>query len=85
MKVPSNQIRRCPFDLRHVIMKNGLLTAIVPFDGYACPIRFSDGATVGLIVSPANEVADLERSGFGAGHLGSFCVLGNITTVGSAR
>ena len=49
-------------------MQNGLLAAIVPFDGYASPIHFSDGATVGLIVSPANALADFEESGLVAGH-----------------
>ena len=49
-------------------MLGGLLAAIVPFDGCACPIRLSDGATVGLIVSPTNAVADFEQSGLIAGH-----------------
>jgi hypothetical protein len=57
LKWTSNQIRPCALYQTHVIMQNGLLTAIVPFDGYACPIRFGYGATVGLIVSPANAVA----------------------------
>jgi hypothetical protein len=39
-------------------MQNGLLAAIVPLDGHASPIRFSDGATVDLIVSPVNAVTN---------------------------
>jgi hypothetical protein len=69
--LPSNQIRRHALHRSHVIMKNGLLAAIVPFDGYASPIRFRHGATVGLIVSPANSVADFECSRLVAGHLSS--------------
>lgn len=49
-------------------MQNGLHAAIIPFDGYARPIRFSHSATVGLIVSPTNTVAGLEVSGLLAGH-----------------
>jgi hypothetical protein len=41
-------------------MQNGLIAAIIPFDGYASPILFSDGALIGLIVLPANAVADFE-------------------------
>jgi hypothetical protein len=67
-KGTSNQIRWYPLDLPHVVMLDGLLAAIIPFDGYACPVRFSDGATVGLIVSPANAVASFQKSGLFAGH-----------------
>ena len=52
-------------------MQNGLLAAIVPFDGYPSPIRLNDGTTVGLIVSPANAVANLKESGLVTGHLGA--------------
>ena len=52
-------------------MKNGLLGTIIPLNGYARPIRFSDGATVGLIVSPANAVANLKESRLVTGHLGA--------------
>ena len=52
-------------------MQNGLLAAIVPFDGYPSPIRRNDGTTVGLIVSPANAVANLKESGLVTGHLGA--------------
>ena len=68
-KAPSHQITRHPLDLRHVVVENCLLAAIVPFDGYASPILFSDGALIGLIVLPANAVADIEKSGLVAGHL----------------
>jgi hypothetical protein len=68
-KLRSNQIRRHSLNLSHVVVKNGLLATAIPFDGYyARPIRFSDGATVGLIVSPTNAVADFEQSGLIAGH-----------------
>jgi hypothetical protein len=57
-----------PLNLRHVVVVNGLLTAIIPFDGYARPILFSDGALIGSIVLPANTVADVKLSGLFAGH-----------------
>ena len=50
-------------------MQNLLLAATIPFDGYARPILFSDGALIGLIVLPANALADIEKSGLVAGHL----------------
>ena len=53
-------LTRHPLNLRHVVVKNCLLAEIVPFDGYASPIIFSDGALIGLIVVPANTVADVE-------------------------
>jgi hypothetical protein len=49
-------------------MQKVLLAPAVPSNSYARPIRFSYGATVGLIVSPANAVADFEQSGLVAGH-----------------
>ena len=58
-----------PLNLRHVVVKNGLLAAIIPFDGYARPILFSYDALIILIVLPANAVADLKLSGMVAGHL----------------
>jgi hypothetical protein len=33
-------LHRHPLNLRHVVVKNGLLAAIIPFDGHACPILF---------------------------------------------
>jgi hypothetical protein len=57
----------------HVVVKNGLLAAIVPFDGYARPVRFNDGALIVPIVMPANAVADVELSGLVAGHFA--CIL----------
>jgi hypothetical protein len=68
-QTPSHHFIRHLLNLRHVVVVNGLLTAVIPFDGYARPIRFSDGALVGSIVLPANTVADFEGSGFVAGHL----------------
>ena len=64
----SRYSRRHPLNLCHLIVKNGLLAAIIPFDGDASPIRFSDCARVILIVVPANTVADFELSGLVAGH-----------------
>jgi len=53
----SRYSRRHPLNLCHLIVKNGLLAAIVPFDSCASPILFSDHA---LIISiPANAVANL--------------------------
>lgn len=57
---PSNQITRHSLNLSHVVVKNRLLAAVIPFDGYAGPILFSDGASIGLIVLPANTIADVE-------------------------
>jgi hypothetical protein len=59
---PLHHFIRHLLNLRHVVVVNGLLTAIVPFDGYARPIRFSDGALIGSIVLPANAVADVKLS-----------------------
>jgi hypothetical protein len=49
-------------------VKNGLPAATIPFDGYARPILFNDGALIGWIVLPANAVERLEKSGLVAGH-----------------
>jgi hypothetical protein len=57
-----------PLNLRHVVVKNGLLAAIIPFDGYASPILFSDGALIIIISIPPNAVADLNLSGLVTGH-----------------
>jgi hypothetical protein len=43
-------------------VKNGLLAAIIPFDGYARPVLFRDGATVGFVVLPTYPVTDAEFS-----------------------
>jgi hypothetical protein len=45
-KGTSNQIRRHPLNLRHIVVKNGLRATIIPFDSYARPIPFSDGAPI---------------------------------------
>jgi hypothetical protein len=55
-------------NLRHVVVKNFLLTAIVPFDGQPRPTRFGDRAPVSLVVLPANLITDFEQSGLFAGH-----------------
>ena len=52
----------------HVVVKNDLQAATIPFDGYARPILFNDGALIGWIVLPANAVERLEKSGLVAGH-----------------
>jgi hypothetical protein len=64
----SNQIHRHALHRSHVIMQNGLLTAIVPFDGYARPIRFSDSAKVSRSEPPANAVIDPEKPRLIASH-----------------
>src|SRR5260370_148777 len=71
---PSHQFLRHTLNSRHVVVKNGLLAATIPFDGYARPILFNDGALIGLIVLPANAVERLEKSGLVAGHLADFRV-----------
>jgi hypothetical protein len=48
--------------------KQGFLAVILPFDGYARPILFSDGALIIDISIPANAVADCESSGLVTGH-----------------
>jgi hypothetical protein len=53
---PSHYFRRHPLNLRHIVVKNGLLDAIIPLDGYARPVLFDDGALIDLIVLPANAV-----------------------------
>jgi hypothetical protein len=55
---PHIKFSPAPFNLRHVVVLNALLAAIVPLDGHASPIRFGDGALVGLIFLPANAVTD---------------------------
>jgi hypothetical protein len=54
---------RHPLNLRHVIMQDRLFAAIIPFDGDACPVRFRDGALVGLVFLPTNFVAASQLSG----------------------
>ena len=49
-------------------MHHGLLASTIPFDGYARPILFRDGALIGLVVLPGNLVADFQESGLFAGH-----------------
>jgi hypothetical protein len=61
-KGTSNQIRH-PLNLRHIVVKNGLLATIIPFDNYAGPIPFSDGVLIIWISTPAYVVADSEGSG----------------------
>ena len=51
----SHQLHRHQLNLRHVVVKNA---AIIPFDGYARPIRFRDRAKIGCRDAPANTVAD---------------------------
>src|SRR5258708_36757779 len=70
----SHQFLRHTLNSRHVVVKNGLLAATIPFDGYARPILFNDGALIGLIVLPANAVERLEKSGLVASHLPDFRV-----------
>jgi hypothetical protein len=67
-QLQSFRTLRHPLNLRHVVVVNGLLTAVIPFDGYARPILFSDGALIGSIVLPANTIADVKLSGLFAGH-----------------
>jgi hypothetical protein len=54
----SHYFRRRPLNQNHVVVKNGLLAAIVPFDDQARPIFFSDGALIVYIIVPANPVAN---------------------------
>jgi hypothetical protein len=49
-------------------VKNGLITATIPLDGYTSPVLFSDGALIFSISLPANAVADREVSRLFAGH-----------------
>ena len=65
---PSHQFTNYPFNRPHIIMQNSLLAAIIPFNGYASPIRFGDCALIASVVLPTNTVADAECSGLVAGH-----------------
>jgi hypothetical protein len=56
-------------NLSHIVVKNGLLAAIIPLNGYASPILFSDRALIGGRLAPTNAVASFEKSGLVAGHL----------------
>jgi hypothetical protein len=49
-------------------VKNSLHAAIIPFDRYACPIRFGDCAKIVCRGSPANAFANGEQSGLIAVH-----------------
>jgi hypothetical protein len=70
-QTPSYQIPNHPFNLTHVVMRNSLFGAIVPFNRYASPIRFCDCALIASVVLPTNRVADFEGSGLAAGHFTS--------------
>ena len=63
-KGTSNQIRRDPLNSRHIVMKNGLLAAIIPFDSCARTIPFREDALIIWISIPADAVADSEGSGW---------------------
>ena len=64
----SRRFRRS-LKLSHIVVQNGLLTTTtVPLDRYTGPIRFGDGALVGIVLLPADFVADFEVSGLFAGH-----------------
>jgi hypothetical protein len=66
--LPSRRLQRHSLNLRHVVVKNSLHAAIIPFDRYACPIRFGDGAKIVCRGSPANAFANGEQSGLIAVH-----------------
>ena len=68
MIVILSPLYRHPLNLRHIVVKNGLLATIIPFDSYARPILFSDGALIIWISIPADAVADSEGSGLVARH-----------------
>jgi hypothetical protein len=44
-----SDLHRRPINLHHVVVKNGLLAAIIPFDRDASPILFSDGALISFL------------------------------------
>ena len=50
-------------------MQNGLLLAIVPFEGHAGPIRCLDRALIVLVLAPVDAIANLQLSGFVSGHV----------------
>jgi hypothetical protein len=80
----SHYFRRHPLNLRHIVVKNGLLAAIIPFDCYARPILFSDGALIISISVPANAVADVKLSGLVAGHFHHWCELSAASALRNA-
>jgi hypothetical protein len=69
--LPSGSLPPHPLNMRHVVVKNSLHAATIPFDSHARPIRFSDRALIGRRGSPANALANTECSGLFAGHLTS--------------
>jgi hypothetical protein len=69
-----HQFRRHSLDVRHIIVKNGLLAAIIPFDGNTGPVLFGDGAKVRCRGSPADAVADIEQSGLVTGHVSDLLI-----------
>jgi hypothetical protein len=75
---------RHPLNLRHIIVKNDLLAAIVPFDGHSCPIFFNDRALIVFVGVPANTVADGEGSRLVSGHWAYFPSLFNFETLSFA-
>ena len=66
-----SDVDRHSLNLRHVVVENGLLAAIIPPDGNARPIRFDDDTKIILVRIPADAVVDLERSRLSAGHVAS--------------
>jgi hypothetical protein len=46
----------------HVIVQNGLFAPIIPFEGYAGPVRFRDGGLIAFICAPANAVTNFQFS-----------------------
>jgi hypothetical protein len=43
---------------RHVVMQNGLLVAIVPFERHARPVRLGDCALIAFVFAPTDAVAN---------------------------
>jgi hypothetical protein len=52
----------------HIVMRNGLVVTIVPFESYGGPVLLGDGTLIVLVFAPVNASAYFESSGLITGH-----------------
>ena len=57
-----------PRHQRHIVVENGLLVAIIPFDGHARPIDLGNRAEMFMVCLPANAITSLQLSRLFARH-----------------
>ena len=63
MKCTSNQIRRHPLNLRHIVVTDSVSVPIIPRDSDSTPRRCDNRTKVSRSKSPANAVTGPEESG----------------------